>query len=256
MVGHEALGQGEHMTHPQSSVPVGPPRTPGPWAGGRVSERQCPSLARLRGLATGEGWALPGDPGHSCPQLPRQPRATWVSSAGLGPGGGTVTAERQPLNNSATLGILIPRGRPTASPSAFHLGSPELLHTPEVSSASSPGRNLLLQPCFLHSCDPARAISVISLSSVLGAQTGKEESVCNVGSPGLIPGMGRSPGEGNGNLLQYYCLENSLDRGAWQAAVHGVEKNRTRLSDFQSLTHSPLSHVTKSLQFHCRNHVL
>ena len=47
----------------------------------------------------------------------------------------------------------------------------------------------------------------------------------------LIPGLGRSPGEGNGNLLQYSCLENPMDRGAWWATVHGVTKSRTRLSD-------------------------
>ena len=42
-----------------------------------------------------------------------------------------------------------------------------------------------------------------------------------------IPGSGRSPGEGNGNLLQYFCLENSIDRGVWQAIVHGVTKSQT-----------------------------
>ena len=46
------------------------------------------------------------------------------------------------------------------------------------------------------------------------------------------PGLGRSPGEGNGNPLQYSCLENSMDGGAWWATVHGVTKSRTRLSDF------------------------
>ena len=46
---------------------------------------------------------------------------------------------------------------------------------------------------------------------------------------GSIPGLGRSPEEGKGNLLQYSCLENPMDRGAWQATVHGVAKNRTRL---------------------------
>ena len=46
---------------------------------------------------------------------------------------------------------------------------------------------------------------------------------------GLIPVLGRSPGEGNGNPLQYPCLENPIDRGAWQAIVHGVAKSRTRL---------------------------
>ena len=44
-----------------------------------------------------------------------------------------------------------------------------------------------------------------------------------------IPGLGRSPGEGNGNPLQYSCLDNSKDRGAWQAAVHGVAQSRTQL---------------------------
>ena len=42
-----------------------------------------------------------------------------------------------------------------------------------------------------------------------------KESACNAGDPGSIPGLGRSPGEGNGNPLQYYCLENPMDRGAW-----------------------------------------
>ena len=46
----------------------------------------------------------------------------------------------------------------------------------------------------------------------------------NVRNEGSIPGLGRSPGEGNGNLLQYFCLENPTDRGAWQATVHGVTK--------------------------------
>ena len=49
------------------------------------------------------------------------------------------------------------------------------------------------------------------------------------GDSGLIPGLGRSPGVGDGNPLQYFCLENSIDRGAWQAAVHEIEKSRTRL---------------------------
>ena len=48
---------------------------------------------------------------------------------------------------------------------------------------------------------------------------------------GLIPGSGRFPGEGNGNPLQYSCLESSMDRGAWWATVHGVAKSQTRLSD-------------------------
>ena len=66
---------------------------------------------------------------------------------------------------------------------------------------------------------------------------------------GLIPGLGRSTGEGNGNPLQYSCLENPMDRGTWWAIVHGVAKSWTRLSDS---THTLFSHAaaaaTKSLQ--------
>ena len=51
------------------------------------------------------------------------------------------------------------------------------------------------------------------------------------GDPGLLPGSGRSPGGGNGNPLQYSCLENPMDRGGWWASVHGVTKSWTRLSD-------------------------
>ena len=57
-------------------------------------------------------------------------------------------------------------------------------------------------------------------------------SASNAGDPGSIPGWGRSPGEGNGNPLQYSCLENPMDGGAWWATVHGVAKSWTRLSDF------------------------
>ena len=49
-----------------------------------------------------------------------------------------------------------------------------------------------------------------------------QESACNAGDPDSIPGLGRSPGEGNGNPLQYSCLENPMDRGAWRAIVYGV----------------------------------
>ena len=56
------------------------------------------------------------------------------------------------------------------------------------------------------------------------------ESACiagDTGDTGSIPGLGRSPGEGNGNPLQYSCLESPMDRGAWRSKVHGVAKNRT-----------------------------
>ena len=57
-----------------------------------------------------------------------------------------------------------------------------------------------------------------------GGSDGKE-SACNAGDPGSIPGLGRSSGEGNGNPLQYSCLENSMDRGAWRATVHEVAES-------------------------------
>ena len=52
-----------------------------------------------------------------------------------------------------------------------------------------------------------------------------EESACNAGEQGSIPGLGRSPGEANGNPLQYSCLENSMDRGDWKAIMHGITKS-------------------------------
>ena len=54
---------------------------------------------------------------------------------------------------------------------------------------------------------------------------------CDAGDLGPIPGLGGSPGEGNGNPIQDSCLENSMHRGAWQATVHRIAKNTTRLSD-------------------------
>ena len=56
-------------------------------------------------------------------------------------------------------------------------------------------------------------------------------SACNAGDLGSIPGSGISPGEGNGNPLQYSCLKSSMVRGAWWPTVHGVAKSQTRLSD-------------------------
>ena len=61
---------------------------------------------------------------------------------------------------------------------------------------------------------------------LLGSSDG-EESACSAGDPGSIPGSGRSPGEGNGNSLQYSCLESSMDREALRAIVHGVAKSWT-----------------------------
>ena len=62
-------------------------------------------------------------------------------------------------------------------------------------------------------------------TSFPGGSDGKD--ACNAGDLGLIPGSGRSPGEGSGKPLQYSCLENPMDRGAWQVTVHGVAKSWT-----------------------------
>ena len=68
-----------------------------------------------------------------------------------------------------------------------------------------------------------------------GGSDGKV-SVYNAGDLDSIPGLGRSPGEGIGKPLQYSCLENPMDRGAWQAAVHGVAKSQTLLSNLARMT--------------------
>ena len=65
----------------------------------------------------------------------------------------------------------------------------------------------------------------------LGGSEGKV-SVFDAGDLGSVPALERSLGEGNGNPLQYYCLENPMDRGAWLATVYGVAKSQTQLSDF------------------------
>ena len=76
-------------------------------------------------------------------------------------------------------------------------------------------------------------LRLIAANPALGLSSGsKVKNLPDTASDvGLIPGLGRSPGEGNGNPLQYSCLENSMDRGAWWASVHGITKSWTRLSD-------------------------
>ena len=69
-------------------------------------------------------------------------------------------------------------------------------------------------------------MEIVNYLSFPGGSDGKE-SACNAGDLGSIPGSGRSPKEGDGNPLQYSCLENSMDRGAWQTTAHGVAKSQT-----------------------------
>ena len=71
----------------------------------------------------------------------------------------------------------------------------------------------------------------------------------DVGDSGMIPGLGRYPGGGNDNQLQYSCLENPMDGGAWEAAVHGVAKSWTRLSDFTFTFHFHASEKEMATHF-------
>ena len=77
-----------------------------------------------------------------------------------------------------------------------------------------------------------------------GGSDGKD-SACKMGDLGSVPGLGRYPGEENGYSLYYSGLENSMDRGAWQATVHGVANSRTRLSD----CHFHFSNISKYTDF-------
>ena len=72
---------------------------------------------------------------------------------------------------------------------------------------------------------------VYSFANFLPGGLDGKESACNVADQGSVPGLGRSPREGNGNPVQYSCLENPMDRGVWQATVHRVTKSQIRVSD-------------------------
>ena len=71
---------------------------------------------------------------------------------------------------------------------------------------------------------------ILQSSTGLPRRLSGKESTCQAGDVSLIPGSGRYPGEGNGNPVQYSCLRNAMDRGAWQVTVHRVIKSQTRLS--------------------------
>ena len=81
-----------------------------------------------------------------------------------------------------------------------------------------------------------RHIEPTGLPSQLSGYRVGAESACRAGDPSLTPGSGRFPGEGNGHSLQYSCLENPTDRGAWRATVYGVAKCQTWLSDLHTHT--------------------
>ena len=99
--------------------------------------------------------------------------------------------------------------------------------TQEVGGIAEPAQLDLHLLCSLF-CD----LCIFILPWELPQRLSGKESICSTGAVGSIPGSGRCPGGGNGNLLQYTCLKNPLDRGAWWAIVRGVTKSQTRLSDW------------------------
>ena len=104
---------------------------------------------------------------------------------------------------------------------------------------------------------PCLKFPALILSTTLLAQiyilgfpggSGGKEFACNLGDPGLIPGLGRYHAEGHGDPLQHSRLENFMDKGAWWAIVHGVTKSRTQLSDQHNRRHS---HASPPFPFGC-----
>ena len=89
------------------------------------------------------------------------------------------------------------------------------------------------RPCRVHRKEACSGRDLGNLGATQEFPTGSDgkESACNAGDQGLIPGLRTSPGGGNGNPLQYSCLENPKDRGAWQTIGHGVTKSQTQLGD-------------------------
>ena len=90
--------------------------------------------------------------------------------------------------------------------------------------------SLIVCPKEVPLCQPSLTVLISPLFPLLDGLDSKE-SACNAGELGSICGSGRSPGKGNGSLLQYSRLENSMDRGAWEAIIHAVTKSETQLSD-------------------------
>ena len=82
-----------------------------------------------------------------------------------------------------------------------------------------------------NACNKSRvgAVNLISFILPMSFPNGSDgkESACSAGDPGSVPGLRRSPGEGNGNPLQYSYLENPMDRGAWRVTLHGIAKSQT-----------------------------
>ena len=123
----------------------------------------------------------------------------------------------------------LPTPGPARSPVSQIHGSPHLACVPPAGPQKSSWPLDCL--CSLQSL-PSRGNKIIErLFPAPQGFLGGKESACNAGDLGLIPGLGRCPGEGKGYLLHYSCLENPMDRGVWWAPVHGVAKSQIWLSN-------------------------
>ena len=151
---------------------------------------------------------------------------------------------RKPLPNLLTLNLLGTTGSSGSKESSCNAG--DLGSVPGFGRAPGEGNgNPLQYSCLENSMDRGgtwwapvhgaaksdkteqpthKCMSTLYMHGFPGGSEGKA-SACNAGDPSSIPGSGRAPGEGNGNPLQYPCLENSMDRGAWQATVHRITKS-------------------------------
>ena len=96
--------------------------------------------------------------------------------------------------------------------------------------------------CTLHPIDSYCSRYQLHWNCLSKWRSGKQ-STCQAGNEGSIPGSGRSPVKGHDTPLQYSCLENPMDRGAWRATVHGVTKSQARLSDHVSMHTCPVKYV-------------
>ena len=110
---------------------------------------------------------------------------------------------------------------------------PGVALNPEAACQPRDGPEHLRETCTVF---PEMSIGILSYNWGFPGSSEVKASACNAGDPSSIPGLGRSPGEENGNPLQYSCLENPMDGGAWWTTVHRVAKSRTRLIDFTFLS--------------------
>ena len=117
---------------------------------------------------------------------------------------------------------------------SMHLSSRECTQSKRTAILNDPTIQWHMQALLpTHRWDPRKQrkpVSFFVFFFVCVCGSDGKEFACNAGDPGSIPGSGRSPGEGNGYPVQYSCLENRMDRGAWWATIHKVTKSQTQLS--------------------------